>query len=205
MVGRGLRSGGVMLANKNASNSSAAEALGRAYGDIGQREQSKVNNQYALANEDINSQQKALVDQQNLYRNATYANSKEQVIGGIVSSAQGQLAELDNALRGASLPDRIAIEGEKNKVRDIARNELAKYDQLLADEIASAHANSADENRSKATQLAQMGQALPGQFNYNTEAPANWQGGAPAGGNLPLYSVKRNQDDQNNLLAPQVA
>lgn len=205
MVGRGIRSGGVTLANKNASNSSAAEAIARAYGDIGQREQSKVNNQYALAGEDINSQQKALTEQENLYRNTTYANSKEQIIGGIVQSAQSQLAELDNALRGASLPDRVAIEGEKNKVRDLARGELAKYDSLLAQELASAHANSQDENRAKATELSQLGQAPAGQFQYNTETPIQFQGQqGPAGGNLPLFTFKRNQD-QNNPLAPQVA
>lgn len=199
MVGRGIRSGGVTLANKNASNSSAADAIARAYGDIGQREQSKVNNQYALANEDIGSQQKALQDQENLYRDATYANNKEQIIGGIVQSAQGQLAELDNALRGASLPDRIAIENEKAKVRDMARGELQKYDVLLNQELASAHANSQDENRAKATELSQLGQAPAGQFQYNTEAPAQFQGQAPAGGNLPLFSLRKNQDQQNPL------
>lgn len=204
MVGRGIRSGGVTLANKNASSSSAADAIARAYGDIGQREQSKVNNQYALGQEDINSQQKALTDQESLYRDATYANNKEQIIGGIVQSAQGQLAELDNALRGASLPDRIAIENEKAKVRGLAQNELAKYDSLLASQLASAHANSQDENRAKATQLSQLGQAPAGQFEYNTEAPAQFQGQAPAGGNLPLFSLRKNQD-QNNPLALQGA
>src|SRR5205085_1525532 len=38
MVGRGIRSGGVTLANKNASDSSASGAIARAYGDIGGRE-----------------------------------------------------------------------------------------------------------------------------------------------------------------------
>lgn len=202
MINRGVTSGSRVLASGNAGTSSGADQIARAYGDIGQREQSKVNNQYELGQNAINSEQANLREQQELYRNSTYQNSKEQIIGGIVQAAQAQLAELDNALRGASLPDRISIEGEKQKVRDLARGELAKYDQLLNQELASAKGKTVDENRAEATRLAQLGQAPAGQFQYSTEAPAQLQGQpGPAGSSLPLYALKRGQDDP---VVPQV-
>lgn len=191
MVGRGIESGGRILANKNAGTSSATGEIARAYGNIGQREMSKVGNQYELANQGINQEQQALREQQDLYKNTVFQNNKEQIVSSIVSSAQSQLAELDTALRGASLPDRIAIEQEKNKIRDAARGELAKFDSMLASEIASAKATSAEENRSKALELANMGQAPAGQFDYSTEAPVGFQGPGPAGGNLPIFTFPR--------------
>lgn len=191
MVGRGIESGGRILANKNAGTSSATGEIARAYGNMGQREMSKVGNQYELANQGINQEQQALKEQQDLYKNTVFQNNKEQIVGSIVSAAQSQLAELDTALRGASLPDRIAIEGEKNKIRDSARAELAKFDAMLANEINSAQATTQEQNRSKAVDLANMGQAPAGQFDYTTEAPVGFQGPAPAGGNLPIFTFPR--------------
>lgn len=201
MIDRGINSGARILGNANAGTSSAAGEIAKAYGNVGQREQSKVNNQYELGRNAINSEQASLAEQQRLYRDSTFRNSKEQVIGGIVQSAQAQLAELDNALRGASLPDRISIEGEKQKVRDLARNELAKYDTLLQQELDSAKGKTPDEVRAEATRLAQLGQAPAGQFKYTNETPIELQGQpAPAGGLLPVYAPKRGEDQ----LAPQV-
>lgn len=191
MVGRGIESGGRILANKNAGTSSATGEIARAYGNMGQREMSKVGNQYELAREGINQDQNALVEQQNLYKNTVFQNNKEQIVNSIVSSAQSQLAELDTALRGASLPDRIAIEAEKAKIRDTARAELSKFDSALAAEIASAKATTPEENRTKAIELANMGQAPAAQFDYTTEAPVGFQGPGPAGGNLPIFTFPR--------------
>jgi len=191
MVGRGIESGGRILANKNAGTSSASGEIARAYGNIGQREMSKVGNQYELANQGINQEQQALKESQDLYKNTVFQNNKEQIVGSIVSAAQSQLAELDTALRGASLPDRIAIEGEKNKIRDAARAELSKFDAMLASEIGSAQATTSEQNRSKAVELANMGQAPAGQFDYSTDNPVGFQGPGPAGGNLPIFTFPR--------------
>jgi hypothetical protein len=57
MISHGIQSAGVTLANKNASDSSAAGAIARAYGDIGRRQNNKVNNQYELGNHNIGLQQ----------------------------------------------------------------------------------------------------------------------------------------------------
>ncbi len=190
MVGRGITSGGRTLANKNAGTSSAAGEIARAYGQIGQREMSKVGNQYALGENARAADQGLFNEQQGIYRQ-NFAANKESIVGSIVSNAQSQLAELDSALRGASLPDRIAIEAEKNKIRDSARNELAQFDAMLAQEQASAKATSGEENRTKAAELSQLGQAPANQFDYNAETPTGWQGQAPAGGNLPIFTFPR--------------
>lgn len=200
MIDRGINSGARVLGNANAGTSSAAGEIAKAYGNVGQREQTKVNNQYELGKQSIGAEQANLAEQQRLYRDSTFQDSKEQIIGGIVQSAQGQLAELDNALRGASLPDRISIEGEKQKVRDLARGELAKYDALLQQQLDSAKAKTPEEVHAEATRLAQLGQAPAGQFKYSTETPIEMQGQpAPAGAGLPVYTPKRGDDP----LAPQ--
>lgn len=54
MVGRGIQSGATMLANRNAGDSSASGAIAKAYGDLGNRQQSDVNNQFGMQQEDFN-------------------------------------------------------------------------------------------------------------------------------------------------------
>jgi len=116
MVGRGIRSAGTMLANKNASDSSAGEGIARAYGDIGQREMSKVGGQYADAQRGIVSDQTALQNSAAQF-NRHYGEDKTNAIESIVTSARNSLAALDAQIADASLPDRIAIEQEKERIR----------------------------------------------------------------------------------------
>lgn len=192
MIGRGIRSGGVMLANKNAGNSSAAGAIANAYGQLGQRQMSSVGNQYAQNQGDI-----GLAQQEQDYQQAQ-APQKFHVdlmnnVNNIVNSARNQFAQLDAAMASASLPDRLAIEQEKENVRAQVLGQLQQYDAQLASGVGGIHATSQEQNRSTANQQLAAGQAPQGSFNYTTEAPLQFQGPSPAGGNLPLYSFNRNR------------
>lgn len=192
MVSRGIRSAGVMLANKNAGDSSAAGALAAAYGDIGKRQASGVNNAYGL------EQNQITLDQQNLgARNALamqkFEDSKQTVVNSIVSEAENNLAALDAQIAGASLPDRIAIEQEKQNIRNNAMAQLTQYDAELAKQRAAANPTSIDARRAEASRLSNMGKASNMDFGYTTDVPAQFQDTGPFASELPIFTYGRNK------------
>lgn len=167
-VSRGVKSAGVMLGQKNASNSSAAQAIANAYGDIGNRDNMKVEQGYAVNNEGI------ATDQQNfeLSRNTNarrLEDSKTNIVNNIVNDATSQLQALDAQIAGASLPGRIAIEQEKNRIRSEASAKLSAFDGQL-NQARSLSGYNADQRRAEAQRLAGLGMAAENPFQYQQEA-----------------------------------
>lgn len=189
MVGRGIQSGGVQLANKNATNSSASGALAKAYGDIGRRELTSVGNQYELGQRDVGLAQEDL-EQQRASGIRRIGDSKEQIVNGIVAEARNSLAALDSQIAGASLPDRIAIEQEKQAVRDQVVGQLSQYDQLLANEAGGVRASSTEDRRGEAARLANLGTAAEDAFSYTDAVPAEFQNTGPFASNLPIFTYR---------------
>lgn len=190
MVGRGIKSGGVMLANKNAGDSSAASALARAYGDLGQRELGKVGNQYEMANRGIQDAQTSLEEQKNTYVNRKFGEGKEDSINNIVNAAAEQLAQLDAYAADKSLPERIAIDQEKARIRAQATADLQGLDQYLREQTGSVQASSQDVRRQQAAELQRAGTNLgAGAFEYATEAPSQFQNTGPFSSELPLFTL----------------
>lgn len=193
MVGRGVRSGGVTLSNKNASDSSAAGAISRAYGDIGQRNLSKIGNQYEMENRDIDMAQQNF-DQQERAGIRRITDSKEQTINGIVTEARNQLAALDAAMASASLPERIQIEQEKEAVRRQVLGELSQYDNMLTEETTKLAPMGADMRRAEATRLGSLGRAPASTFDYTTETPAQFQNTGPFASELPIFTYRNRRN-----------
>jgi hypothetical protein len=193
MVGRGIRSGGVMLNNKNAADSSAAGEIARAYGLIGKGQGTQLGNQYALEGNNIMTDQDA-VNTQQAAGLRKFGDSKEQIVGGIVSQARDKLAALDAAMADKSMPERIALEQEKEKVRTDALAQLSQYDSLLSNGVAGVHHNTADETRNKAYDLANKGAQLGTAFDFSASTPTALQGTGPFSSDLPLFTLpRRNQ------------
>jgi hypothetical protein len=191
MVGRGIKSTGVMLGNKNAGDSSAAGALAGAYGELGKRQMSNVGNQYELGNMDIANQQTAF-DVQKSKGRRDIELGKQEFVTSLLNDVQDKMAQLNARLVDASLPDRIAIEQEKEAIRQRANSTLQQYDQNLASGYGSVNANSIDDRRTEAQRLQQAGTQLgAGAFDFTQEAPMQFQGNAPSGGNLPLFMLPR--------------
>lgn len=187
MVGRGIRSGGVTLANKNASDSSASQGIANAYGDLGRRELSGVGNQYALG-ENAVQQSQADLETQRAAGTRKIGDSKTMIVNQIVGDARNQLASLDAQIANASLPDRINIEASKEQVRQDALGRLQQYDQLLSEQVGGIKATDGDARRSKALELANAGTAPESAFNYTTEVPAQFQGTGPFASELPIFT-----------------
>jgi hypothetical protein len=196
MVGRGIQSGGIQLANKNAVDSSAAEGIARAYGDIGRRQLSSVGQQYELGNRDVESQQANLDQQRNSFVDRKYGESKDRVVNNIVEQARNSLAALDASMLSASLPDRIAIEQEKNNIRNQVVGELAQYDQFLRDQVGSVHGMDQGARRAEAARLATAGVAPEESFDYTDEVPMEFQETGPFASELPIFTYRSRRQNQ---------
>lgn len=196
LVGTGIRSGGVMLNNKGATNSSAGEALGKAYSEIGRKELSKVGNQYELGNQDIANQQQDLTDQTTQFQRH-FGEQKQSAVNTIVQDASSKLAALNAAAQNASLADRINIEAEKARIRNDALSKLSTYDNVLSNGVSSVTAATTDQNRAAAKSALLAGTAPENAFNYTTNIPAQFQNTGPFASPLQVFSApKRNDDSQ---------
>jgi hypothetical protein len=193
MVSRGLRSGGTMLAGKNASDSSATEALAQAYGNIGQRRlTSDVLNPYAQEGRQIGMAQEDLERQQ-----ATgirkFDEDKSRVVNTIVADARNSLAQLDAAMTDASLPEQINIESEKNRIKQQVLQELVRFDEMLGQ--AKVAPTSLEERQRTASELALAGTSPSNPFDVTTSTNLGFQG-TPAGSSLPLFTLPRGRSEE---------
>lgn len=193
MVGQGIKSGGVQLANRNAGDSSAAGAIANAYGTLGRQQLSNVGNQYALGQNDLQQAQGAFdIQQQSGLRNLQ--GSKQDAINSIVNDARSQLASLDAQIAQANLPDRIALDQAKQDIQNRAIAALQQYDQQLTSGVGNIKPISQDQARANAAQLAAKGTDLGANaFNYSTEAPVQFQNTGPSPSTLPIYTYKSKQ------------
>ena len=192
MVGQGIRSGGVMLANKNAGDSSAAEGIARAYGKIGQRELGKVGNQYENENRQIGLAQSDL-NQQRSTGLRKFDEGKVQTVNNIVMDARNQLAQLDAAMAQADMPTRIQIEQEKERIRGDVMNILSQYDNELSQGAQGVNPTSVDDRRRTAFGLANAGVAASNPFDFSTETPSQFQNTGPFSSELPIFSRRRQE------------
>lgn len=194
MVGEGIRSSGVFLANNNATDSSAAEAFAKAYGVLGQRQASDVGNQYQLEKGDIGIAQKEL-DMQEASGVRKIDLSKNRAVIKIVSEAKNELAALDTAMANASITDRVALEAEKNKVKNATLASLAKYDKMLSSQLKGINPMGESAIRTEATKRKSLGKAPEAQFRYTTEVPTEFQNTGPQASQLPIFTYGNSRRD----------
>ena len=189
MVGQGIRSGGVMLANKNAGSSSAAQAIANAYGKMGQQQNAGINNQFGQEMNQIGMDQSDLNSQKALQL-SRWGEDKASIVNSIVSQAEQAITALNNMAANASITDRMDIEAEKNRVRQEAQAKLQSYDSELSN---IKNAQSDEQRRSEASRLATLGTAPTQQFDYSTQMPTQWQGTGPFASELPIFTYGRNK------------
>ena len=190
MVGRGIQSGGVQLANRNAGDSSGKEAIARAYSQLGQSEMAGVNNQFNQ-NEYLRTQDQLNFNEQQAGGLRNLEFDKQKVINNVVAHAQSKFAELDAAMVNAGIPDRIAIEQEKERVRQEILGVLNGFDAELSQGRESAKPVTPEFIRSEANRLATTGAAADNPFNFSTNVPAQFQGTGPFASSLPIFTFGR--------------
>lgn len=191
MVSTGVRSGGVKLANMNASDSSGAEGIARAYGQLGQRQLSDVGNQYETQRTEIGLSQDDL-NRQRASGLRRFDTAEEAAVNSILADSTDKLTALDAAMANASLPERIAIDSEKQKIRGNVQRILAGYTKGLS---GANNIRSMDQNAqvAEATRRYSMGQAPQAQFDYSADMPLGISDTGPVASELPIFTY-RNRD-----------
>jgi hypothetical protein len=186
MVSRGIKSGGVMLANRNASDSSASAALANAYGQIGQGQLNSLGNQRAIEDRNIGLAQ----DQFNVQAQAgarKIQDAETMDINQTVSDARDKLTALDQWGADRSLPERIQVEQEKARIKSQIEDALSQQNQDLQG-YKNVKPTSANERRATAAELANAGQAAVNPFEFSDQTPVQFQN-QPFSGNLPLFTL----------------
>lgn len=186
MVGQGIRSGGTMLANRNAGDSSAVEGLSRAYGRMGQQQMGQINNQYELENRDIGLAQSEF-DEGRTSGMRRFDQDKMNVVNNIVTNARNQLAQIDAQIAAADLPNRVNLEQEKNNIKNEVMNILSGLDQEMSQGMSGITPAGMDANRRTAADLATRGVAAASPFDFTAEVPAQFAGTGPFAAELPLF------------------
>lgn len=197
----GLRSAGVSLANSNATDSGASDAAARAYAKEGSAQTNDANNEFALADQDIQSKQ-GLLDRQknegldgfNRYKDAEVSRIRGDVSNKLqVLDAQGQAEGVDG---GVDM-------GIVQRVIDDAISQLAAIDQEKDQRLGGIRGISADEANAKAAQLDTAGQDASNPFKAGAEGinltPSDSMQGAPIT-QLPFF-VKPKTDQTQPVVA----
>lgn len=187
MIGRGVKSAGTYLGGRNAGSSSAAGEIARAYGDVGRRQMSSVGNQYAAAEAQRGVDQSTFNDEATLGVDR-FKQNMDNEINAQVASAQSALTDLDVAMQNASLPDRIAIDQEKNRIKSELIAKLQTFDQQARDARTNARATDVNQNRGTAQSNLAQGQAPADMFSFTDQAPLEMQNSGPSASGLPIYT-----------------
>lgn len=192
MVGNGIKSGGVILANDNAGSSSAREALARAYSTIARQQASTVGNQAAQGGSKIDAEQAALAAA-DVTQGRHTQESKTNTINTIVSNATDALTRLNQQAAYASLPDRVQIDQEIARIKQEAMSSLSAFDNELSNGIAGQGPADSNTTRAKATTLLTAGVAPENSFNYTSNVPAELQGTGQFASSLPIFTAPTNR------------
>ncbi len=178
-IRQGLRSGSVQLANMNASDSGASEALARAYARLGNQQSGDIRNQAFTQNRETDFQQKSL-DQQEQNALADFAIYRATEMDRVSNDLYNQLRVLDS---------NASAEGAKGKVdfglRDRLINEaiarLNQIDQQTTQQLSGVNPLSQDQISATAAQLDTAGATGGSPFSVD-------QIGAPQVTPSPAYS-----------------
>lgn len=199
-VGQGIRSSGVQLNNENAGDSSAAGAIADAYGNIGRGQLSDVGNQFAQAQNTV--QQGLTADQVALGNKLRDLPAQQNdIINGIVNSAQQQLQYLNTAMVNSGISP-VNAQQVQSQITNDAMGKLQGLDQLLS---SGGQAALTPQDQSQAVQQAGQlytaGQAPSSAYTFNTDVPAQLQNG-PVASQLPVFVAPTSKD---KTVAPAVS
>lgn len=194
-VRQGIQSGSVRLANGNALDSSAAEAVAKGYGRFGTQQAGDIQNEFALGERDIDTNQ----------RNLDY--EREAGLRGLEDYKRQQASSIGNSVydRLASIQESAMSQGEDAGIGDInaykqqiineALAQLRGLDQRLQSGLGGIKGLDRAQIEANAYNLANTGggAGVANTFQYDT-APA--QGAVQNGAPLAQLPIVRRPEDQ---------
>lgn len=170
MIGQGLRNGQVTLNNANASSSSAAEQIAKAYGRMGQKQMVAANQGYNLEQEDIADEQEALNISAETFKRK-YGENKQIATNTIVQNAVNSLSQLDQLALTGGVGGRINVEAEKTRIRNQAMAELGMLDSVFNDGISKIKPADRATNRAAAHKLMNSGYVPENALGFDSTLP----------------------------------
>ena len=184
----GLKQGTSQISNMNAMDSSAVDALSRAYNMEGAQKQRGINNQAAVAGHGLDIQQGQLT--QGLQDNLTKLHStRDSLVNQISSNVRDKLSLLNQQAQSMSLPDQINVEQQKQAIIDAGMGQLQGVDSWLQGQISTVQPMNNDQVMQGARSLQQLGTGTPNTFETGLTQQNQVQG--PQVSQLPLYTNRR--------------
>ena len=142
-VRNGLKSGGVTLANMNASDSSATDALARAYAKEGNGQTADANNDYTLADNALVGQQ-ALLDRSKQDSLGNFDSFRDTEIGRIRGDLTNKLQGFDAAAQADGAGGGVDM-GIVDQVIAEAISQLSQVDQMKQQRLGGIQGKTADQ------------------------------------------------------------
>jgi len=186
-VRNGMQQGASRLANANATESSASGALGRAYNQIGNQKARGVNNQAGLQSNQFDQTQGELNQQKQLGVD-DFHRTRDNLVTNIGTQLRNQLSALDAQAQGLSLPDRIAVDQEKQSLIDAGQAKLQEVDQWLQDQLGTINPQSQDQVQLQAQGLRSAGQGSSNPFDLGGFGQQVQNEQNPAISQLPIFT-----------------
>jgi hypothetical protein len=186
----GMRQGASRLASMNATDSSGTDALTRAYQSVGAQKSRGINNQAALQGRGLDLQQSDL----NRSRDEAvtgFRQTRDNVVNQIGQDLRAKLAALDQQAVGLSLPDRIAVDQEKQRIIDAGMGQLQEVDQWLQGQLGSVIPQSNEQIQATAREMQQAGTATANPFMTGPLQQQQVMG--PSLDQLPLFTARKRQ------------
>lgn len=186
-VRNGLTQGASRLANANATESSATGALGRAYNQLGSQKARGVNSQAGLVSNQLNQSQQQLQDQGQLGVE-DFRRTRDNLVTNIATELRNKLATLDAEARGLSLPDRIAVDQEKQNLINAGQAQLQEVDQWLQSQLGGVVPQTPEQVQLAAQGLRQAGQGSNNPFDLGDFGTQVMNEQTPAISQMPLFT-----------------
>ncbi len=189
-IRQGLAGSRVTLANSNALDSSAADAVARIYSNYGDTQRNVINNGAAIKNDEQDTAQSNLGLQRALGENNldTYKNT---TIDQIANQTQQALSSLDSLGQMQGLTGAVDINGLKQQIVKNAQDKIAAADAYVQAKLAGVQALTPDQVAQRAATLVNAGTTSSnGGLTYQQLTPAtatNPNAGAAVPASMPLY------------------
>jgi hypothetical protein len=184
-VGQGIQSGGVMLANKNAGDSSGAEGIARAYAQFGERELRNVNNQFESGKNALVESQK-LLDQQLAAQANKIKTEAEMGAAQIIDETNRAVSGLTQRMQGQDIATTVAMQQEIQRVKDAAAVKLRAIDSDLTNKRGTIKAGNQNSLQARGRGNVNAGKPVNNPFDFDLSPELSMQGaGLPS--SLPLY------------------
>lgn len=196
-VRQGLRSGGVDLANMNALDSGAADALARAWARAGGQQAGGVQNEAELKAQELATQQQNL-ELQETRELGKLAQWRETEVNRVSNKLYNDLRELEAEAAAEGINDVVQM-SIRDQIINEAATQLDAIERTTKGELGKIRGLTDAEVQQKAFQMEQAGTQVANPFAVEAIGQGRQMGGAPIG---QFNTTPRYRDEQTPVYNP---